>query len=387
MSTPRVHVDRGNVVLKAVLTVTTDLGETFYPSDLELVATLRSVDHDGDIYLRRRVPYKAGARSVPIAFNLNYQDVEWPACVHVSLNRGSTHAAKATGFLLPIVDVWSGVLNPVKGRMESGRRVERRFTSLAEREVSLFEDAGDSIARHLWDGSQALAQHIDETISLESPSAMPLLEYVLVSATYRRLNVLELGCGCGTVGISIAQAVPDADVLLTDLPEAEELVQANLARMNPAMSSKAAFRSLDWEQPLPIVLRSRTNHLIIVSECTYNTDTLQPLVTTLLNLVARSPKAVVVVATKTRHPSESEFFSLMKNRGLVEDGTMRVPLPGIPGTGYGDTATDVGLHVFHGRDHRLSLSPRGSDEEVPTASGSGASSEGGRRSSLRSHSQ
>ena len=41
--------------------------------------------------------------------------------------------------------------------------------------------------------------------------------------------------------------------------------------------------------------------------------------------------------------------------------------PGVPGSGYADYATDVGIHVFHGRNHRLSLSPRGSDQEVPKA--------------------
>jgi len=256
-------------------------------------------------------------------------------------------------------------MNPTKGELDSGRRVERRFTSLHERTLSLLEDAGDSIARHLWDGSQALAQHIDEIVSLQAPTPLPLLEYVLISATYRKLHVLELGCGCGTVGISIAQTVPDCDVLLTDLEEVRELVDANIERMKPAMCSKASFASLDWEVPLPAAITARTQDLIIVSECTYNTDTLQPLVSTLVALLARSPKAVIVVSTKTRHESEAAFFDMMREAGLIEDGSMRIPLPGLPGTGYADGATDVGLHIFRGREHRLSLSPRGSEEEVP----------------------
>lgn len=364
LKTPRVNVDHGNVVLKAVVTVTTDLGETFFPTDLELIATIRDCEDDGDIYLRRKVAWKAGDRAVPFAFNLNYQDVEWPACLHVTV-RSTGKGVRNTGFLSPIFDVWSGQLHPTKGRMEAGNRVERRFTSNAERTVSLLEDAGDSIARHLWDGSQALAQHIDETISLQSPSSLPLLEYVLISATYRKLHVLELGCGCGSVGISIAQSVPDCDVLLTDLPEVTDLVEANIERMKPAIASKVNFEPLDWEQTLPDKLQHRTNDLIIVSECTYNTDTLQPLVSTLVALTARSPKAVIVVSTKTRHESEAAFFDMMTSAGMVEDGSIRVALPGVPGSGYADGATDVGLHVFHGREHRLSLSPRESENEVP----------------------
>ena len=339
-------MDHGSTVLKAVVTITTDLGETFYPEDLELIACVKNIEQDGDIYLRREVQWQAGDRALHISFNIPDQDLEWPAGLHVSINNASP---TNYGFLPPIVDVWSGELNPTEGRMESGWRVERRFTSLAERRVSLLEDAGDSIARHLWDGSQALAQHIDRTISLQTTSPMPLLEQVLISATYRKTSVLELGCGCGTVGISLAQAVPDCDILLTDLPEVRELVEANIERMKPAIASSVSFEALDWEQPLPEKLQSRANDLIVVSECTYNADTLQPLVNTLLSLTVRSPKAVIVVSTKTRHESEAAFFEMMKNQGLIEGGSMRVSLPGIPGSGYADAATDIGLHVFHGQ--------------------------------------
>jgi len=362
LQTPKVHVDKATIVLRAVITVTTDLGETFYPEDVELVVNLSSPDIDNDIYLRRKVQWNEGARSLKVAIDLSRQDLEWPVCMHVSARN-----SRPGGFLPPICDVWSGSVNPVKGQFDSGRRVERRFLSLADRPLSLLEDAGDSIARHLWDGSQALVQHIDEVISLSNPDTLPLLEYTLLSATYRKLNVIELGCGVGTVGISLAQTVPDCDVILTDLPEAEGLVEANLARMRPAMASRAKFRSLDWLEPLPDTILSRNNHLIVVSECTYNVDTLDALVSTLSSLLVRSPKAIIVVSTKTRHESESAFFDIMRNSGFVSEGSMRLPLSGLPGYGYSDTATDVGLHIFSGREHRLSITPRtGSEEEVPT---------------------
>jgi hypothetical protein len=57
----------------------------------------------------------------------------------------------------------------------------------------------------------------------------------------------------------------------------------------------------------------------------------------------------------------------MKAAEFTQDGSMRMLLPGIPGSGYADWATDVGIHVFHGKNHRLSLSPRNSDQEVPRA--------------------
>ncbi|QIX00056.1 hypothetical protein AMS68_005573 [Peltaster fructicola] len=369
LSPPKVVVDKSDITLKTVIAITTDLGETFFPEDLELVATIRESADDGDVYLRRKLQWPAGARALPINFNLSRNDIEWPACLHVYVRQSPPASIDygGHGFLPPVVDIWSSPLNPTKGHFVSGPRVERRFVSLSERPISLLEDAGDSIARHLWDGSQALCQYIDQLICLQTPSQLPLLEYILVSATYRRLNVLELGCGCGTVGLALAQMIPDCDVILTDLPEVTELVVANVDRLNPAMNSKVSFVPLDWEEPIPARLRSRANDLIVVSECTYNADTLQTLVNTLTAILERSPKAVIVVSTKTRHTSEAAFFGMMQAAGIVQDSSVRVKLPGQPGDGYADWATDVGVHVFHGKGHRLSLSPRESEQDVPRA--------------------
>ncbi|KYG50722.1 hypothetical protein M433DRAFT_76 [Acidomyces richmondensis BFW] len=370
LKTPRIHVDGTTVQLKAVITITTDLGETFYRDPLDLVATLASPPHDAsddgpEIFLRRRLAWPGHpTRALPLSLDLSRQDVDWPACVHIA-PRGSSPSSGCDGFLPPIVDIWSGNLNPTKGHFSSGRRVERRFhpISYPSRPCALLEDAGDSIARHLWDGSQALAQHLDATLSLQLPSSpLPLLEYVLVSATYRRLTAIELGCGCGAVGIALAQTIPDADVLLTDLPDARELVEENISRMRPAINARVHFAELDWEDETPpLWLAQRVNDMIIVSECTYNPSTFPALVRTLAALVARSPQAVIVIATKTRHAGEAEFWGLMAREGFVEEGVMRLSLPGSPGTGYADSAGDVGVHIWKGKEHRLTLSPKGGE--------------------------
>ncbi|KAG9874646.1 hypothetical protein KCV05_g22610, partial [Aureobasidium melanogenum] len=62
LKTPKVHVENGSVTLTAVITLTTDLGETFYPHDLQLAATLRQPDQDGDIYLRRTLQWRQDMR-------------------------------------------------------------------------------------------------------------------------------------------------------------------------------------------------------------------------------------------------------------------------------------------------------------------------------------
>lgn len=204
-----------------------------------------------------------------------------------------------------------------------------------------------------------MTAYIDRIIALQAPNSEPLLERALASATVRKTNVLELGCGCGIVGIGLAQTIPDCDVLLTDLPEAKEVVEYNIEASNLAISSSVRFAALDWERPLPPAVRKRTFNIIIAAECIYNTDSIPPLVKTLSALITKSPKAVVLVATKFRHESERLFFDLACKSGLIESSKMELPLPGQAGYGYGDFSTHVDFHVLHGKDYRASY---GSDE-------------------------
>ncbi|KAF4553911.1 Lysine methyltransferase-like protein 5 [Elsinoe fawcettii] len=365
LKTPKVTVGAGKVVLTASVTITTDLGETFFDDDLDLAATLRSPDRHGDIFLRRTIKWTAGARSLPLSFDLTRSEIEWPARLHVGLKNG--HGELADDFELfssrpdhesaAIVTVWSEALDATKGNFEAPRQVERKFSPLSGRSLTIWEDMGDSIARHLWDGSVALTAYIDRVIALQAPTSMPALEHALITATFKRLNVIELGCGCGIVGIALAQAIPDCDVLLTDFPEVEELVERNMAAANLAISSRVDFAPLDWERKLPSNVASRTFEIIVAAECIYNSDSIPPLVRTIKALIAKSPKAIAIIATKFRHETELAFFDLAAKAGLHTASKTKLPLPGRPGIGYGDFSTDVNLHILVGSGYRATYTP------------------------------
>ncbi|PNS20521.1 Protein-lysine N-methyltransferase rrg1 [Sphaceloma murrayae] len=365
LKTPKVIAAAGKVTLTASITLTTDLGETFFDDDVDLAATLRSPDNDGDIFLRRSIKWTSGMRSLALTFDLTRSEIEWPAKLHVGLRGDADQQADNFELFsghpdpnLPaFVSAWSEPIDATKGNFEAPRRVERRFSPLSGRPLRIWEDMGDSIARHLWDGSVALAAYIDLVVALQAPTAIPVLEHALISATFKRLNVIELGCGCGINGIALAQSIPDSDVLLTDLPEAEPLVKRNIEAANLAISSKAAFAPLDWSRKLPPKIASRNFDMIIAAECIYNSDSIPPLVKTIQTLVARSPKAIVIIATKFRHDSELEFFSLAAKAGLYTSSKAKLPLPGRPGVGYGDFSTDVNLHVLVGGNYRATFSP------------------------------
>jgi methylase of polypeptide subunit release factors len=87
-------------------------------------------------------------------------------------------------------------------------------------------------------------------------------------------NVLELGTGCGMVGIAIAQIIPNSKVLLTDLPEAREIVERNINSVTTAPGASLAFMELDWDADLPHDLQSASDQLdlVLAADCTYNPD-------------------------------------------------------------------------------------------------------------------
>lgn len=144
---------------------------------------------------------------------------------------------------------------------------------------------------------------------------MPTLTQLLTSERSSPIQVVELGAGCGMVGIGLTTMVENCEVLLTDMAEAEEIIKRNVDQSNPKTNSVAKFQVLDWNEP-PAELCDKSLDLILVSDCTYNSDSQPALVSCLSRLVRSSPDAVILVALKRRHESEAVFFELMKNAGF-----------------------------------------------------------------------
>jgi hypothetical protein len=181
---------------------------------------------------------------------------------------------------------------------------------------------------------------------------------------------LELGTGCGIVGITLASLIPNCSVALTDLPEAREIVEKNISHVleNLAPGATLSFDELDWDADLPARLKHADSKLDIVlaADCTYNPDSRYVdahfpspayhrltchgqnspvLVNTLNRLAAVSPAMLVAIAMKMRHSSEQVFFELMADAGFRETAKLEFKLPGDVQLGE----ETVYLHVYrHG---------------------------------------
>lgn len=76
------------------------------------------------------------------------------------------------------------------------------------------------------------------------------------------------------VGISLAQLCKGAQVLLTDLSEAQEIVERNIRQAGTIEESSLRFQELNWDAELPDDLQSSSTpiNLVIAADCTYNPD-------------------------------------------------------------------------------------------------------------------
>lgn len=75
------------------------------------------------------------------------------------------------------------------------------------------------------------------------------------------------------VGIALAQLIPEAEVYLTDLPEAREIVTLNLQLAGQTVNHDSiTFHELDWEERIPESTFTQGIDLVIAADCTYNAD-------------------------------------------------------------------------------------------------------------------
>ncbi|KAI6784561.1 uncharacterized protein J7T54_006606 [Emericellopsis cladophorae] len=253
---------------------------------------------------------------------------------------------KKTGLVMPLFLTLDGNMD--------GQEVSVRKIILGEDPrapwLQIVEDLGEpkSLARHVWDGGVVAVCGLAETTqkTMTGPSqgeCLIAIKDVLTSP--KPLNILELGCGVGLLGLGFAAASAqirfstehERTVLMTDLQDAEEQVRANIHRASTEPGMSLDFESLDWEQGrqghFGSAVKARYWDLIMFSDCTYNVDVLPALVGTLSTLhemnAAHPGKGPtrLFMATKPRHSSENEVFALLAKNGWVKRVKQVVRLP------------------------------------------------------------
>jgi 2-polyprenyl-3-methyl-5-hydroxy-6-metoxy-1,4-benzoquinol methylase len=198
--------------------------------------------------------------------------------------------------------------------------VYRQFYT-SQGQLRIAEQAGETIIRHVWDAGIILSA----AIACDPVSDLPdKLQHLLHSAfeAARPVRILELGTGVGILGICIAAASPNARVVVTDLEDAQFLVEENIRLNTPQhihLKQNVSFRILDWEcQPFPKWTQTEQFDLIVMTDVTYNTATFIALANTLEHILRTGSKgAKILCCGKRRHDEEEGFWRIVHERGFV----------------------------------------------------------------------
>ncbi|KAI0886725.1 putative methyltransferase-domain-containing protein [Annulohypoxylon maeteangense] len=381
-------LDGRKPIVSLLITITTDLGDSFLYPDEPVDLLVSADDPVGQSVLQKAAQHQplrwtAGMRvldiKVPLNARLKRDDVRCTIKIHPATQplplgalrsndvlpwRISERSSVSQGLIMPVsVEMVGGVCSPV-----ALRTLQLNTCSQPEDQLNLDleEDIGESIARHIWDAGVVTASFLaDACRTSDGIRAVLPMERGAFS-------VLELGSGVGILGVTLAliiqkaatvqgRTLNEATVLLTDLAEAEERARSNISRSDAVLSRSHTFSStvtleyenLDWDEGklgrFGSLASARPWDLVILSDCTYNVDSLPALVGTLSALHTANlkyaedqafTKTSVILATKPRHSSEQALFGLLKADDWRYSVLKSIPLPRL---GEDDEVVDIYL--------------------------------------------
>lgn len=155
LKTPRFQKQKGAVSVSALICITTDLGDAFLAEDAHLLATL-SVDQTERILYKEPLKWTAGKRELPISLGPFPEHLARQTVVlGVSAieprrpeTRWNDDILGATSAPL-VVSGWSAPFGGSQS-LVAEKLVERRFGPTDRLDLRIWEETGNSIARHIW---------------------------------------------------------------------------------------------------------------------------------------------------------------------------------------------------------------------------------------------
>jgi hypothetical protein len=156
LKTPRVVTVKGSSKkeVSCLITITSDLGDSFLPHNIELSAELLvHSDVTEEVAVWRTMQWTAGMRSLLVTFPLVKLQKHAKLLVRVGTEPKARHDEYSK--LLEdgtrgLVSAWSQTFDPAAPNSEPEKLVERRFKLSNGHHVRMLEETGESIARHLW---------------------------------------------------------------------------------------------------------------------------------------------------------------------------------------------------------------------------------------------
>ncbi|ESP03382.1 hypothetical protein LOTGIDRAFT_237692 [Lottia gigantea] len=137
-----------------------------------------------------------------------------------------------------------------------------------------------------------------------------------------RKTVIELGAGTGVV--SLVAGSLGAKVTITDLPEFLPLISLNIQENKALLTGEIKAETLIWGQVSDVMKKTEWD-LILLADCIYYEESLEPLVRTMVELCG--PRTTILCCYEQRDTGnkpelEKQFFELVRKNFEVS----KIPL-------------------------------------------------------------
>ena len=151
---PRVVTVKGTSKqeISCLVTIVSDLGDSFLLYDIQLSAELLS-GRSEEIIVWRTVQWSAGMRTLSVTFPLT--NARKSSILRVRVGFGSKLKCDQYSMLSEdgacgVLSAWSSSFVVSAPTSEARKLVQRRFTLPGGSVMTMYEETGESIARHLW---------------------------------------------------------------------------------------------------------------------------------------------------------------------------------------------------------------------------------------------
>ena len=143
---PKFDIDK--CIVRALVTITTDLGDDFYPADIGLYAAVISDTLNESDTEWENISWKRGTRNVWIEIRKSHFNNTRSMRLLVSTRRTLAADTVLLSNLPEILSARTEVFG--KEKPQAGNRIERRYGTNLGNSRAIYEETGESIARHIW---------------------------------------------------------------------------------------------------------------------------------------------------------------------------------------------------------------------------------------------